>query len=255
MRFEFCRPQGVARNPRSDRGLTPAGLSTTTAASAAATLAIPSINGTVNAEDWIQPLEGIVDDAAESTPTHPALQVLSRYRALVLDSSYRPIDIVNWQRAICMEIMEKADVLEYYNATISSVSEQWFLPAVLRARWYGGQRGRLGRVVLNRRNLMLRDKFSCQYCGKRGGTLTLDHVIPQSKGGGNSWTNLVTACSTCNTKKGDKTLKQLKWKLRKEPREPSPWEINVVIASIGTGENKQVPPEWAEYIFTSNDGS
>ena len=209
----------------------------------------------MSAEEWVQPvINGIVDEA-DSSPAHPALQVLSRYRALVLDSSYRPIDIVNWQRAICMDIMEKADVLEYYNATISSVSEQWFLPAVLRARWYGGQRGRLGRVALNRRNLMLRDKFSCQYCGKGGASLTLDHVIPQSKGGGNSWTNLVTACSSCNTKKGDKTLKQLKWKLRKEPREPSPWEINVVIASIGAGENKEVPPEWAGYIFTSNDGS
>ena len=186
----------------------------------------------------------------EYTP-HPALQVLSRYRALVLDSAYRPIDVVNWQRAICMDLMEKADVLEYYNATISSVSEQWFLPAVLRARWYGGNMGRFGRVVLNRRNVILRDKLTCQYCGKTGGALTLDHVIPQSKGGGNSWTNLVAACPPCNAKKGDKTLKQLKWKLRQEPREPSPWELNLVLAAVGALDVKQLPQEWSGYLFTN----
>ena len=111
-----------------------------------------------------------------------ALQVLSRYRALILDSSYRPIDVVNWQRAICMDLLSKADVLEYYDATVSSVSAEFFLPAVMRARTYlsGRKVGRLGRVTLNRRNILLRDNFSCQYCGRRGSSgLTLDHVIPQ----------------------------------------------------------------------------
>lgn len=147
-----------------------------------------------------------------------------------------------------MDLLEKADVLEYYDTTISSVSEQFFLPAVMRARWYGGSVGRLGRVALNRRNLFLRDNFQCQYCGRRS-DLTLDHVIPQSKGGRNTWQNLVTACAPCNVKKGDKTLRQLKWKLAKEPKEPSPWELNSVLAAVGYGDVKQIPEEWQNYLF------
>lgn len=181
---------------------------------------------------------------------HRSLQMLSRYRALVLDSAYRPIDVVNWQRAICMNLLQKADVLEYYDFTISSVSEEFFLPAVMRARWYGGNIGRLGRVPLNRRNVMLRDGLKCQYCGKTS-DLTLDHVIPQSKGGPNTWENLVAACSPCNTRKGDKTLKQLRWKLAKPPKEPSPWELNIVLSGLGVGNVKKIPEEWSSYLFSS----
>lgn len=177
--------------------------------------------------------------------------MLSRYRALVLDSAYRPIDVVNWQRAICLDLMEKVDVLEYYDATVSSVSQQFFVPAVLRTRWYRGN-AKLGRVPLNRRNVMMRDKFQCQYCSsRRSETLTIDHVVPQCKGGPNTWENLVTACSSCNTKKGGKTLKELRWKLPRVPKEPSPWDLNpmgMVMATIAA-ERRTVPTEWSNYLF------
>jgi 5-methylcytosine-specific restriction endonuclease McrA len=148
-------------------------------------------------------------------------------------------------------MQEKADVLEYYDATISSTREQFYLPAVMKARWYNGKKP--VRVALSRRNILLRDKLCCQYCGKSGKhgnvPLTLDHVTPQSKGGTNTWENLVTACAACNTKKGDKTLKQLKWKLKKEPQEPSAWELDLVLASVGAGDLKSIPEEWAGYLF------
>jgi 5-methylcytosine-specific restriction endonuclease McrA len=150
-----------------------------------------------------------------------------------------------------MDLLEKADVLEYYDATISSTREEYYLPAVMKARWYNGKKPI--RVALSRRNILLRDKLCCQYCGKSGKhgavSLTLDHVIPQSKGGGNTWDNLVTACAPCNTKKGDKTLRQLKWKLKKEPQEPSAWELDLVLASVGAGDLKSIPEEWAGYLF------
>jgi 5-methylcytosine-specific restriction endonuclease McrA len=182
------------------------------------------------------------------------LKALSRHRALVLDSSYRPIDVVNWQRAICMALLDKADVLEYYESTVCSVSAEFFLPAVMRARTYfGGKVGRLGSVALNRRNIFLRDNFRCQYCGRRGtSNLTIDHVIPQCKGGTNTWTNLVTACPPCNTRKGDKSLKQLKWKLLSQPRKPSPWEMNLILAAVGVQSAGSLPPEWANYLVTRN---
>jgi len=83
--------------------------------------------------------------------------------------------------------------------------------------------------------------------------LTIDHVMPASKGGGNTWENLVTACAPCNSKKGDKTLKQLKWKLLAPPREPSPYELNVQVAAIGA-DKAEVPSEWANYLFGSLQG-
>lgn len=188
--------------------------------------------------------------AAAPGPRSP--HVLSRYRALVVDAAYRPIDVVNWQRAICMDLMEKAEVLEYYDATVCSPSIEFYLPAVMKTRWYGGSRAM--RVAFNRRNILLRDKLCCQYCGRSGGgaggaLLTLDHVVPASKGGQNTWENLVTACAPCNTKKGDKTLRQLGWRLKKEPREPSPWEMDLVLSSVGAGDLKNVPEEWSNYLF------
>ena len=72
-------------------------------------------------------------------------------------------------------------MLEYYDETVSSVRAQFFLPAVLRARWYKG--GGRTRIALNRRNVMVRDGFSCMYCGASERALTLDHVVPTSKVG------------------------------------------------------------------------
>jgi 5-methylcytosine-specific restriction endonuclease McrA len=193
---------------------------------------------------------GLIHEAVLPGDKNVAYGFLNRYRALVLDAGYRPIDVMNWQRAIVMDLLEKADVLEYYDATINSVSEQFFLPAVIRARWYGTNVGRLGRVPLNRRNIMLRDGLKCQYCGK-GSNLTLDHVIPQSKGGPNSWENLVTACAPCNTRKGDSTLRELRWKLAKQPKEPSPWDMGIVLPGLGIADIASIPDEWSNYLFGS----
>ncbi|EFN55944.1 hypothetical protein CHLNCDRAFT_13740, partial [Chlorella variabilis] len=138
-------------------------------------------------------------------------------RALLLDSTYRPVGVANWQRAICLDLMDKADVLEYYEQSVRSVQLEYFLPAVLRVRRHRGTSRHTQVVTLNRANVMLRDRYSCQYCGSSR-ELTIDHVVPQSKGGGNTWSNLVACCASCNSKKGDKSLEQLRWKLRQQPK-------------------------------------
>jgi 5-methylcytosine-specific restriction endonuclease McrA len=214
--------RGGPRNPQAERALSG------TTASKAAAAALEALSR---------------EDSAES-----AWAGLSRYRALVLDSSYRPIDVVNWQRAILMDLMEKADVLEYFDAVVHSVSMSFYLPAVVRAR-----RGRAGayqaRVALNRRNVLARDKLACQYCGRTDTrTLTLDHVVPRSKGGQHTWENLVTACAPCNSKKGDKTLRELRWKLRTPPKEPSAYQLDHVLSAV-IGADKKVPHEWESYLF------
>ncbi|BDA48729.1 hypothetical protein COCOBI_12-4110 [Coccomyxa sp. Obi] len=176
-----------------------------------------------------------------------------RCRALVLDSSYRPIDVVNWQRAICLDLFDKVDVLEYYDTSVRSASAQFLIPAVLRVRMYVSKREyKSGRLSLSRRNIVLRDMGMCQYCGSKS-NLTIDHVVPLSKGGKWVWENLVTACTKCNSKKGSKSLKQLGWKLKNKPKEPSPYQLGVL---LGIEAELTTPPkEWNDYLFPMGRGN
>ncbi|XP_052174261.1 uncharacterized protein LOC127789341 isoform X2 [Diospyros lotus] len=143
---------------------------------------------------------------------------LSCFRGLVLDISYRPVNVVCWKRAICLEFMEKADVLEYYDQTVNSPSGSFYIPAVLRVPHLLQvvKRSRI-RNSLSRKNIFYRDNFTCQYCSLRE-NLTIDHVLPMARGGEWKWENLVTACSKCNSKKGQKTLEEANMKLLKVPK-------------------------------------
>uniref|UniRef100_A0A7I4F1G2 HNH domain-containing protein n=1 Tax=Physcomitrium patens TaxID=3218 RepID=A0A7I4F1G2_PHYPA len=117
---------------------------------------------------------------------------LQVYRGLVLDLSYRPINVVSWKRALCLEIMERADVLEYYDQAVAAVSKTYYIPAVLRvSSFVHAPKGKKVKLSLNRNNIFLRDKFKCQYCSKREEDMTIDHVLAASRGGGWEWENLV----------------------------------------------------------------
>jgi len=173
---------------------------------------------------------------------------LSKYRVLVLDVSMKAIDIISWQRAFCLEIFEKVDCLEYYDDALAySAYAAYLIPAVIKVRYYHKKNKKDGnaRVSLNRRNIMIRDNFMCQYCGSDN-NLTLDHVHPASKGGPRSWENLATACSPCNTRKGDKMLKSIpSMKLKSVPREPSLMQLSRY-NKLGVYTNP--PAEWRPYI-------
>lgn len=167
---------------------------------------------------------------------------------MVLDSTYQPIDVVNWQRAICLEIATKVDVLEYYeDITVKAPSDEFLVPAVVRVRYFSKRGAKNVRVALNRNNIFLRDNFQCQYCGAEQ-HLTLDHVVPCCLGGGNTWENLVTCCSKCNSHKGSKTLKELRWKLRNKPKEPSPHEVTMMMAKWTGQPMDKLPPQWDTYL-------
>lgn len=186
-------------------------------------------------------------EAAGGVDNRPGVLNMGKYRALVLDSSYRPIEVVNWQKALCMDLFDKTDVLEYYDGVfVRSAYTQFMIPAVLRVRFYVQRKNSYGRVTINRRNVFLRDNNTCQYCGSRN-NLTIDHVTPLSRGGDWSWGNLVAACGACNSRKGAKTLKQLGWKLRKQPAEPSPFDVGIVCGGVMTDINAP-PKEWIDYI-------
>jgi 5-methylcytosine-specific restriction endonuclease McrA len=140
-------------------------------------------------------------------------------RVLVLNLDHSPIAVVPVQKAIVLIILEKANILSTYSyLEIRTVSRSFQYPAVIRLSEY--KNIPFKGVLLNRANVFRRDKGECQYCGSRK-QLTIDHVIPRSKGGKTSWTNLVAACNRCNVNKGDKTPEQAGLTLRLEPFKPS----------------------------------
>ncbi|PNH05704.1 hypothetical protein TSOC_008004 [Tetrabaena socialis] len=170
-------------------------------------------------------------------------------RALVLDCAYRPINVLTWFRAFHFEYFGKGEVLEYYPppAVCTTGTGEHPLPAVLRVPQYTADMQDLcSRVACSKRNILVRDGFCCQYCGSHR-DLTIDHLHPASRGGEESWDNLVTACMRCNQRKRDRTLRELGWKLKRAPKEPTPYEIGIV-AGIATVDILRPPPEWELYI-------
>ena len=142
---------------------------------------------------------------------------------LIVNSSYAPLTVCSAKRAICLCYMGKADTLEEYPETVHSPSVNIPLPSVIRLRKY--IKYQLSEVVLNRKNILARDKFSCQYCGKKGNLFTLDHIIPKERGGQNTWENLVTACFDCNSRKRNRTPEEASMPLIRIPIRPNPFQI------------------------------
>ncbi|WVZ62049.1 hypothetical protein U9M48_011837 [Paspalum notatum var. saurae] len=194
--------------------------------------------------------EVVIVDAADEEEF--AADELSGFRGLVLDLSYRPVNVVCWKRAICLEFIGKAHVLEYYDQTVSSPSGSFYIPAVLRVpQLLQVVKRRRVKQSLSRKNILFRDEFTCQYCSS-GENLTIDHVIPISRGGKWEWENLVAACARCNSRKGQKTLEQANMKLRKIPRAPKEYDIMAVPLTKSAFRTLKrdhgLPEEWLQYL-------
>ncbi len=125
-------------------------------------------------------------------------------RTLVLDSTFFPVRVVGWEKAMILFLTGRAEIVdEYSEIMIRSPGKAFNLPKILRL--FGRHRV-IPQVRFCRFNVFYRDKFKCQYCAKRFSAkdLTFDHLIPQSRGGDTNWKNIVTACHKCNCRKGDK---------------------------------------------------
>ena len=136
-------------------------------------------------------------------------------KVLVLNASYEPLNITSWRRAVVLVIKGKAEQIEQREQL---VYPDFPMPTVIRLRHY--VRIPYKEIPLTRRNLLHRDNHTCQYCGQSGDSLTLDHVIPRSRGGGDSWENIVSACVRCNVRKGSRTPKEAEMPLANPPRKP-----------------------------------
>ncbi|XP_057771358.1 uncharacterized protein LOC130991268 isoform X1 [Salvia miltiorrhiza] len=193
---------------------------------------------------------GVFDEVLEDEAGFE-IDELSGFRGLVLDISYRPVNVVCWKRAICLEFMDKADVLEYYDQTINSPSGSFYIPAVLRVpHLLQIVKRRKVKRGLSRKNIFQRDNYTCQYCSSTE-NLTIDHVFPIARGGKWTWENLVAACSRCNCKKGQKTLEEASMKLLKVPKAPKDYELLAIPLThyaIKMMKRKGLPEEWKQYL-------
>jgi 5-methylcytosine-specific restriction endonuclease McrA len=162
---------------------------------------------------------------------------------LVLNQNYEPLNVCSARRALTLVMSSKAEVLEAESDVMRSPSVEVQRPSVIRLHYLIHRPRR--RIALNRHEVFLRDDFTCQYCGLRTRDLTLDHVIPRSKGGRDSWENLVSACKTCNHRKGQRTPEQAKMHLRTLPREPRPNPYRAVRRFAPDGK---VRDKWQVYL-------
>lgn len=157
---------------------------------------------------------------------------MERY-TLKLDAAWKPIDVIDGFKGFNMCFTGRAKVVLKYSDD--------FFPAVIVLKDY--IRKDFTSYSCNRKNVIWRDKYICQYCGNKFQyhDLTMDHVIPKSRGGDKSWTNIVACCKNCNTKKGNKTPKEARMPLIKTPTIPR-WNIHVLL------RDKEIPQEWQDFI-------
>lgn len=159
---------------------------------------------------------------------------------LVLNQDYRALTICSVQRATILILLQKAELV---NATdgrfIRSPSFAVPWPSVVRLRAYVSIPYK--RITLTRKNVMRRDHHRCQYCGEKD-SLTIDHVHPKSRGGKDTWENLVTACVPCNNRKGSRTPEEAKLTLKRKPFRPS--HVMFIRDFVGT-----VDEGWKPYLF------
>src|SRR5262249_39938871 len=140
-------------------------------------------------------------------------------KVLLLNASYEPLSVVTAPKALTLVFRRVAEVLEIDKGHVLRSAHFVFdVPSVIRLTQYIDVRSRKNRVT-NRHRILARDHYRCQYCGKRGTAfdLTLDHILPRSRGGRTVAENLVAACKTCNNRKGDRTPEEARMPLLTNP--------------------------------------
>lgn len=166
------------------------------------------------------------------------LQAMSK--VLVLNASYEPLNITSWRRAVVLLLKGKAEQVEHNGKILYPGMP---LPTVIRLRHY--VRVPYKEIPLTRRNLLHRDDHRCQYCGNARDLLTLDHVLPRSRGGKDTWENIVTACVRCNVKKGNRTPEEADMFLKSTPRRPHSSLYFEVTKHVRSGGHQ----EWRKYVI------
>lgn len=148
---------------------------------------------------------------------------------LVLNADYTPLNLTTVRRGFVLVDKGKAEILKSDDNPLSSGYKSYIRPIIIRLLNYIVHHTK--KLKINRNRIYRRDNHQCVYCGSRK-NLTLDHVVPKSRGGGNDWTNLVTSCSKCNVKKANRTPEEARMKMSHQPYIPSLIDENKSVRSI-----------------------
>jgi 5-methylcytosine-specific restriction endonuclease McrA len=161
-------------------------------------------------------------------------------QVLVLNASYEPLNVCSVRRAHVLVYKGKAEVLEELDQPLHSATDTYPWPHVIRLVTYVHV-PRAAQRKISRRALFARDGWRCVYCGTSGGRLTLDHVVPRSRGGESIWENVVTSCAPCNLRKGNRLPEEVSMTLAAQPRPPAP----VLFIRLAA---PKIPISWAPYL-------
>jgi len=160
---------------------------------------------------------------------------------LVLNQDYEPLNICRVRRAMVLLLRGKAEVLENGRGEIHAISVSLPIPSVVRLTQHV-KRPRLQKK-LTRFEVFNRDRYTCQYCGREGRDLTLDHVLPRSRGGTHEWGNVVSCCFPCNLRKAGRTPPEASMKLMRHPSPPPPATFSVPYQYL------RIHGEWQKFIM------
>ena len=159
---------------------------------------------------------------------------------LVLNATYEPINVCTVRRATVLLLKEKAEILERGAGELHWANGAYPRPHVIRLNTYVRIPRDPQKRKITRRAVFARDGWTCQYCGSRA-NLTVDHVIPRSKGGTSTWDNIVASCAPCNRRKGDSLPQKIGMHPRHPPRVPHP-QVFIHVAS------PTIPSAWKQWL-------
>ena len=159
----------------------------------------------------------------------------------MLNATYEPINVCTVRRAAVLVLKEKAEVLERGKRALRSERLTMDRPTVIRLISYVRIPRDAHRRKITRKAVLARDSWTCQYCGSRKPGLTVDHVIPRSRGGKSVWENIVASCASCNRRKGNRLPREIKMHPASRPSAPGP-TVFIRIAS------PTIPTAWRQYL-------
>jgi 5-methylcytosine-specific restriction endonuclease McrA len=172
---------------------------------------------------------------------HAVRSRLGGSRVLVLNASYEPINVCTVRRAAVLILKDRAELLERGEGALHSERLEIDRPCVIRLMRYVRIPRDVHRRKITRKAVLARDAYTCQYCGREAAGLTVDHVIPRSRGGQSVWENIVASCAPCNRKKGNRLPREISMHPRAHPKPPGP-TVFIRIAS------PRVPLAWEPYL-------
>jgi 5-methylcytosine-specific restriction endonuclease McrA len=162
-------------------------------------------------------------------------------KVLILNQNYEPMSVINVKKAIVLLYLGKAELIAAHDGkAVRSVSLAMPFPSIVRLSMY--VKVPFKKIILSRKNILRRDGHRCQFCGRSDIPLTIDHINPVSRGGEESWENLVCACVSCNNKKGDRTPEEAEMPLRRKPVRPN--HLTFIRHFVGTLDER-----WKPYLF------